>query len=69
MQQDDIYVNSEEIYNNREYIYGNETYLVNATVRRADLRCVDREKIIRVKAAGYGGQILFNTIMFDFAEV
>lgn len=67
--QDDLYVNSEVIYNNREYIYGNEMYLVNATVRRSDLRCVDREKIIRVKAAGYGGQILFNTLIFDFAEV
>ena len=64
-----IYINSELVFGNHAYIYGNDTYLLNAAVYRSDLRCVDREKIIRVKAEGQGGQILFNSILFDIAEV
>lgn len=60
---------SDEIYGNNEYIYQNPEPLYHTGMYRRHLRCVDRERAIRVYAHGGGGMTVFNGISFEIAEV
>jgi hypothetical protein len=64
-----IYTNTADVYNNIEYIYNNPTYLKSLNMYRAQTRCVDRHKAIRVLGRGGGGVTVFNLISFDIVEV
>lgn len=64
-----LYHGGKEIYHNPEYIYGNRTYIVSLSSNRYDLRCVDREKVIRIHGYGIGNRMLVNSISFEIVEV
>lgn len=64
-----VQTNSDEVYDNPEYIYASETYLKAVELYRADTRCVDRHRAIRVTGRGYGGSLVIHQISFDIAEV
>ena len=64
-----LYHGGKEIYHNPEYIYGNRTYIVSLSANRYDLRCVDREKVIRIHGYGTGNRLLVNSISFEIVEV
>lgn len=64
-----VYINSDEVYDNFKEIYLNPDFLWATTYLRAETRCVDRNKAIRTKLKGAGGQVVFNLISFDIAEV
>jgi hypothetical protein len=64
-----LYTNSDEVYDDWDYIYGNPTYLKSLDMCRAETRCVDRHKGIKVFGRGGGGVTVFNRISFDVVEV
>lgn len=64
-----LYHGGKEIYHNLEYIYGNRTYIVSLSSNRYDLRCVDREKVIRIHGYGIGNRLLVNSVSFEIVEV
>lgn len=64
-----IATNSEDVYGNPSYVFGNEDYVFQPKTYRSEVRCVDREKNIRISGRGTGGLAVFNAISFDIAEV
>lgn len=64
-----MFQNSDEIYGNGEYIYGNETELYSLNMFRTDERFVERMRGVKVESVGQGGQLLFNGLNFEIAEV
>lgn len=64
-----MFQNSDEVYNNGEYIYGNETELYSLNMFRTDERFIERMRGVKVESAGQGGQLLFNGLNFEIAEV
>lgn len=64
-----VYENSPELYGNSEYLFGNETELYSLNLFRTDERFVERLRGVKVESIGQGGQLLFNGLGFDMAEV
>lgn len=64
-----LYTNSDEVYDNPEYIYHSTVQLKSVDMFRSDVRCVDRERGVKVLGRGAGGMTIFNAIGFDIAEV
>lgn len=61
--------NSVEVYGNLSEVYGNMTEVFALEVYRTTLRFIERLPAIKVECQGEDGQMMFNRIKFDYAEV
>ncbi|WP_337475307.1 hypothetical protein [Mitsuokella jalaludinii] len=64
-----LYNNSDEVFEDWDYIYKNDTYIKSLNCYRAETRCVNRLRSVKVGGYGAGGMTLFNGISFDIVEV
>ncbi|MBO6178532.1 MAG: hypothetical protein J6M62_03610 [Selenomonadaceae bacterium] len=63
------YLSSDELFLNSEYLFENETKLFSLNQFRTDDRFIERLRSVKVESYGQGGQLIFNGINFEIAEV
>lgn len=64
-----IYLSSDELFLNSEYLFENETKLFSLNQFRTDNRFIERLQSVKVESYGQGGQLIFNGLNFEIAEV
>lgn len=67
--QQPVYANSDEIYENPDYLFGNETELYSLNMFRTDKRFIERMRGVKIESIGQGGQLMFNGLNCELAEV
>lgn len=63
------YLSSDELFLNSEYLFEGETKTFSLNQFRTDDRFIERLRSIKVESYGQGGQLIFNGLNFELAEV
>lgn len=64
-----VYANSDELYGNADYLFENEAELYSLNMFRTDTRFIERMRGVRIESIGQGGQLMFNGLNCELAEV
>lgn len=64
-----IYANSDELYGNADYLFENEAELYSLNMFRTDTRFIERMRGVKIESIGQGGQLMFNGLNCELAEV
>ena len=66
---DPVYGTYDEVYNDYDYVYDDDKPIVSFDMYRAETRCVDRERAIRVLGRGSGSPMMIHSLSFQITEV
>lgn len=64
-----IFTDSDEIYMNDEYVCASDIPIRATVMYRSQLKQIDRNRSVRIKAKGAGGCMVINSISYDVVEV